>query len=108
MKNSICMLCGLLPLFLDVKSHHETVSSLRLVPDDTRCAVVFDNFPGGLQRGGQGGTTAFEIPTDGLLPGRQASPPASISVASDRTSNTVWEAGIQLDGYLSASNYMRL
>lgn len=108
MKNSICMLCGLLPLFLDVKSHHETVSSLRLVPDDTTGALFFDNFSGGLQSGWQGDTTAFEITTDGLLPGRQASPPAYISVASDRTYNTVWEAGIQLDGHLSASNYMRL
>ncbi|MGK6352086.1 hypothetical protein [Parapedobacter sp. DT-150] len=117
MKNNLFLWCGLLPLLVDMQAlqahslslpitrpgHQET----KLVPDDTAGAVFFDDFNNGL-RHWVGDVRSFAISDTRLCLSEQAQLPAAIAVPSARVYNTVWEAGIQVDGTLSTSNYVRL
>ncbi|SEL76353.1 lamin tail domain-containing protein [Parapedobacter koreensis] len=116
MKNNLFLLCNFLSLlftsqipkiegYLRIPLRQEDP---KLQPDDTLGAIFFDDFSSGLQDHWLGHTASF-IPIDNRLHlVQRTSAPAFISASSMRIQNTIWEAGIQVDGPLSISNYIQL
>ena len=81
----------------------------KLLPDDTDGASFYDDFNStSLPSYWRGNTTFFEILDRRVRINDFAMSPASLSTSSNRLVNTVWETGIQVDGALSANNYVRL
>ncbi|MFB2121357.1 lamin tail domain-containing protein [Parapedobacter sp. 2B3] len=81
---------------------------IAMTPDDTTGAIFYDDFAGGPWNKWLGDTASFEV-VDGLLTlqGR-ARPPKSIAFPCVQVRNTVWEAGLEVSGGFSASNYVRI
>lgn len=93
------------PFSYAAPEHPET----KLLPDDTAGAWFYDQFnTGKLKDHWQGDIASFEITDDRVRVSEEAVSPAFISTPSNGLSNTVWEAGLQVDGVLSAGNYVRL
>ncbi len=80
----------------------------KLAPDDIANALYFDDFSGGIVGHWLGDTAAVKLVDERLMLDTSASSPTVIHAANDRVRNTVWEAGIDIDGTLSSSNYVRL
>lgn len=78
-----------------------------LIPDDTTGAIFFDDFSTGLGDHWHGDVRSFTATGGRLYLAEQATAPVSLSTPSPRLRNTVWEAGVQVDGGLSTSNYIR-
>ncbi len=80
----------------------------KLRPDQTDSAVFYDDFSAGLLSHWYGDTATFRVVSERLKLTEEAASPGFLAVSSGRLNNTVWETGIQVDGPLSAGNYVRL
>lgn len=80
----------------------------KLLPDNIENTLFYDDFSAGFPNTWLGDTTAF-APIDERLKLRESgTSPTLVATPSNRLNNTVWEAGIQVDGPLSSGNYVRL
>ncbi len=81
----------------------------KLLPDDTAEAWFYDSFDADqLLDHWRGDTASFEIVNERVTIKDVATSPAFLSTQNNRLANTIWEAGIQVDGALSSGNYVRL
>lgn len=80
----------------------------KLLPDGYDNAAFYDDFSGGLLPHWQGDSAAFEVVNKRLKVTENAVSLGFLAIGSNRLSNTVWEAGIQVEGPLSSGNYVRL
>lgn len=83
-------------------------SESKLLPDDIDTVIFYDDFSVGIQQHWQGDTAAFSVRGQRLKLVENAPSPVSVTVENSRIANTVWEAGIQVNGMLSSGNYVRL
>lgn len=80
----------------------------KLMPDDTTGVSFFDDFSGNLSSLWGGDLASFDAVGGRLGLVEQATAPASIAIPSARLRNTIWEAGVQVNGAFHASSYIRL
>jgi len=109
MKSNLFLLCGILPLFFDMRYPADKHGDeTKLKPNDTIGVSFFDDFSQGLLGHWLGDVPSFYTPEHRLSLIEGTAVPAMLSVPSPRIRNTLWEAGIQVDGIFSTSNYIRL
>ncbi|WP_353130291.1 lamin tail domain-containing protein [Parapedobacter pyrenivorans] len=118
MKHTVFLLFGLWSLFPNGQFNFWEPSTeglnrpkwptAKLVPDDTTGVSFFDDFSGNWSSQWHGDVASFDTTVGGLGPVEHATAPVSITIPSPRVRNTVWEAGVQVNGAFSTSNYVRL
>lgn len=119
MKSNLLLLFGLLPIFLYIQSlakpspgdpvKHSVYKQEKpkLIPDDTLGTYFFDDFSAELSSQWFGHIASFALSDQRLKLTMQAVPPVFLSMATNRLLNTLWEAGVQVQGALTATNYVR-
>src|SRR5690606_3311374 len=81
---------------------------VKLARDDTARSAFFDDFSTGIGTHWRGDTATVHIVAGRLRPDTAATSPTVIHAPSERVRNTVWEAGVDVDGALSGRNFVRL
>ena len=79
----------------------------KLLPNDTLGSYFFDDFSGKLPGQWLGDITSFAPVDQRLKLTDQAVSTAFLFTATDQLPNTLWEAGIEVRGVLTATNYVR-
>ena len=120
MKSYLFLFFGWLPMLLAIQPPVKPLSGnpvkpstpaqekFKLMPDDTLGVLFFDDFSEKLSSQWAGDLASFTLVDQRLTLTTQAAPPVFLSTATNRMLNTCWEAGIQVQGALTATNYVRL
>jgi len=117
MKSYLLLIGSWLPMCIAIYRSAEPSAHMPLAPGHTRLqptaqipgdTVFFDDFSNGLTDGWTAGRSSFQVSEGRPIISPQAVSPVFLTTEINRLSNSVWEAGWQVRGSLSAALYIRL